>query len=63
MTLYVNCKADDFFAKYDIDGENDAARIVFTNSDALTSVENLGDAGSIKVIKMTTAPRKSCWTA
>ena len=51
MTLYVNCKADDFFAKYDIDGENDAARIVFTNSDALTSVENLGDAGSIKVIK------------
>lgn len=51
MTLYVNCKADDFFAKYDIDGENEAARIVFTNSDALTSVENLGDAGSIKVIK------------
>ena len=48
MTLYVNCKAEDFFAKYDIDGEGET-RVVLVNTDALTDVENLGDAGNIRV--------------
>ena len=51
MTLYVNCKAEDFFSKYDVDKDDADAKIVFTDSDALTTVENLGDAGKIRVIK------------
>ena len=51
MTLYVNCKAEDFFSKYDVDADDADAKVVFADSDALTAVENLGDAGSIKVIK------------
>ncbi len=47
-TLYVNCKADEFFAKYDIDGEGDT-KVVLVNTDALTDVENIGDAGKIRV--------------
>lgn len=63
MTLYVNCKAEDFFSKYDVDKDDADAKIVFTDSDALTTVENLGDAGKIRVIKTGTAPRRSCLTA
>lgn len=48
VTLYVNCKAEDFFAKYDVEGDGDA-KIVLVNTDALTDVENLGDAGNIRV--------------
>lgn len=48
-TVYVNCKADEFFAKYDVDGGG--AEVVFVSSDALTYVENLGDGGSIRYVK------------
>lgn len=51
MTLYVNCKAEDFFAKYDIDKDESDVSVVFVSGDALTSVENLGDAGTIKAVK------------
>lgn len=50
MTLYVNCKAEDFFAKYDIENDASDVSVVFFGSDALTTVENLGDAGAIKAI-------------
>lgn len=49
MTLYVNCKAEDFFAKYDLDAEESDAEVVFVSRDTLISAENLGDAGNIKV--------------
>ena len=51
LTLYVNCKAEDFFAKYDI--EDGDADIVFVSSDALTTVENLGEGGNIRYVKPT----------
>lgn len=51
-TVYVNCKADEFFAKYDIDGEGEA-KIVLVNSDALTFVENLLGGGNIRYVKGT----------
>lgn len=47
-TLYVNCAADDFFAKYSVDGESDV-KVVLVNTDALTDVQNLADAGNIRV--------------
>ncbi len=50
MTLYVNCDAEEFFAKYDIDGEGEA-EVVFVSGDALTFVENLADGGSIRYIE------------
>ncbi len=49
-TLYVNCKAEDFFAKYDIDGEGEA-KIVFVSDDALTEVQNLGADGTIRYVE------------
>lgn len=49
MTLYVNCKAEDFFAKYDLDAEEADAEVVFVSRDTLIGAENLGDAGNIKV--------------
>ena len=51
QTLYVNCKADEFFDKYDTDPAESEARVVFVNTDVLTTVENLGDAGSIRYFK------------
>lgn len=51
QTLYVNCKAEDFFSKYDTDSEESEANVVFVNTEALTHVENLGDAGTIRVNK------------
>ena len=48
-TLYVNCKAEEFFEKYDIDGSD--AEVVFVSADALTYVENLGDGGNIRYVK------------
>lgn len=53
MTMFVNCKADEFFDKYDTDASESDARVVFVNTDALTAVENLGDAGSIRYVKPT----------
>lgn len=49
-TIFVNSEADKFFDLYDIDAEESDARVVFTNWDALTRVENLGDEGTIKYI-------------
>ncbi len=51
ITLFVNCKADEFFTKYDIDAEDSDARVVFVNTDSLHFVENLGDDGNIRVTK------------
>lgn len=48
-TMYVNCAADDFFSKYSVDADESDAKIVLVGSDALTDVENIGDAGSIRV--------------
>ena len=48
QTLYVDCDAEEFFAKYDVDG--DGAKVVFVSTDSLTYVENLGDAGSIRFV-------------
>ena len=50
QTLYVNCDAEEFFSKYDIDGEGEA-EVVFVSTDALTHVENLGDAGNIRYVE------------
>ena len=53
ITLYVNCKADEFFGKYDVDENDSDAEIVFVNTDALTVVENLASGGTIRVVKPT----------
>lgn len=53
QTLYVNCKADEFFDKYDTDASESDARIVFVNTDALNYAENLGDAGNIRYTEPT----------
>ncbi len=50
-TLFVNCKADEFFDKYDIDEDERDASVVFVNSDSLTYVQNLGDGGNIRFVK------------
>lgn len=50
-TLYVNCAAEDFFAKYSTDREESDAKVVLVNGDALTDVTNLGNAGSIRVLE------------
>ena len=50
-TLYVDCKADEFFDKYDTDSEESDAKVVFVSTDALTFVENVADGGSIRVVK------------
>ncbi len=50
-TLFVNCKADEFFTKYDIDADESDARVVFVNTDSLHFVENIGDGGNIRVTK------------
>jgi len=51
LTLFVNCKADEFFAKYDVDADESDASVVFVNKDALHFVENLGDGGNIRFTK------------
>ena len=51
LTLYVNCKTEEFFDKYDTDKEESDADIVFVSTDSLTYVENLGDGGNIRVVK------------
>ena len=48
ISVYVNCKAEDFFSKYSTDKEESEARIVLVNKDTLTDVENVGDEGKIK---------------
>lgn len=48
-TLYVDCDAEEFFAKYDVDGDGEA-NVVFVSTDSLTYVENLGDAGNIRFV-------------
>ncbi len=55
LTMLVNCKADEFFDKYDTDADESDARVVFVSADALTSVENLGDAGNIRYVEPTSA--------
>ena len=50
QTLYVDCDADEFFSKYDVDGDGDA-NVVFVSTDSLTYVENLGGAGNIRFVK------------
>ena len=49
QTLYVDCDAEDFFSKYDIDG--DGAKVVFVSTDSLTYVENILDGGAIRYVK------------
>ena len=49
VTVHVNCKAEDFFTKYSLDAEESDARVVLVNRDALSEVENIGDAGNIRV--------------
>ena len=49
VNVYVNCKAEDFFAKYSLDESESEARVVLVNRDALSEVENIGDAGNIRV--------------
>ncbi|MBQ4556912.1 MAG: hypothetical protein IJA60_04615 [Clostridia bacterium] len=51
QTLYVDCKAEEFFDKYDTDADESDASVVFVNTEALTFVENLGDGGTIRVNK------------
>lgn len=53
-TIMVNSEADKFFDLYSVEAEESEARVVFTNWDALTQVENLGDAGAIKYVVPTT---------
>ena len=50
LTMFVNCKAEEFFDKYDTDASENDARVVFVNTDALTALENLGDAGTIRYV-------------
>lgn len=50
LTLYVNCAAEDFASEYSIDEDEREASVVFTNREALSTVENLGDAGNIRYI-------------
>ena len=53
LTLFVNCKAEEFFDKYDVDASESDARVVFVNTEALHFVQNLGDAGSIRYTEPT----------
>lgn len=46
VTIFVDCAAEDFAEKYE-EGE---ASVVFANYETYTTVENLGDAGNIKVV-------------
>nr|MBQ5811865.1 S-layer homology domain-containing protein [Clostridia bacterium] len=49
VSVYVNCKADEFFSKYSTDSEESEARIVLVNKDTLSFIENLDDGGNIRV--------------
>lgn len=50
ITMYINCKAADFFKDYDADGEENEATVVFTDMLRTENVQNIGSEGNIKVV-------------
>lgn len=53
VTVFVNCAPEDFASDYSIDKDESEAEIVFANLTAMTTVENLGDAGAIRYVEPT----------
>ncbi len=51
VTVFVNCAAEEFASDYSIDKDESEASIVFANMTEMTTVENLGDAGSIRFVE------------
>lgn len=51
VTVFVNCAAEEFASDYSIDKDESEAEIVFANLTAMTTVENLGDAGTIRYVE------------
>ncbi|MBQ4150731.1 MAG: hypothetical protein IJC81_02880 [Clostridia bacterium] len=49
VTLYVDCKADEFEKLYSLDEEENEAKIIFAETVEFTNVRNIGDEGNIKV--------------
>lgn len=53
ITVFVDCAAEDFSSDYSTDKDKSDAKVVFSTTESMTTVENLGNAGNIRYVEPT----------